>query len=296
MRYKIYALLIITQLAFLQPALGQDLEKLLEEETQDMEEQVITQATFKTTRIVNGQSIENASPKELIFVVSHHFGEVSTGLYDFFGVDYSNIRLGFEYGLNDRIAVGIGRSSFNKYYDVSAKVKLLQQQKGKRQVPLSVSYFGSAAATAIRYEDPERQEDWTARLNYVHQLLIARKMSSKLSLQLSPVLVHSNMAPTSRSPNDVWALGTGGRYKLTNWVSLNAEYFYTFNPEDEQNHFNSFSAGVDLDTGGHIFQLYFTNSSGMIEKLFISGNNGDWLQGDFRFGFNITRVFSFGKE
>jgi hypothetical protein len=127
-------------------------------------------------------------------------------------------------------------------------------------------------------------------------MIIARKFSDKLSLQLSPTMIHRNLVLTTEDENDVYAIGTAGRYKLTKRTALNAEYFYVLPGETADNFYNSLSVGFDIETGGHVFQLHLTNSQGMIEKFFIPANAGRWSKGDIYFGFNISRVFSLKKK
>lgn len=275
------------------PAWSQDLMDLLEDT--GAPETEYAYATFKATRIVNGQSIENPPNGGLIFVISHHFGRVNEGWYEFFGLDQANIRFGFEYGINDWLSVGIGRSSVRKTYDGSVKAKMLRQSKGMRNMPVSLSYFGNTAITSLKWSDTSRTNYFTSRMEFVHQLLIARKFGSSLSLQLTPTFIHRNLVETKEDQNDVWAIGAGGRYKITNRVAINAEYFYLLPGKVADDYHNCFSVGIDLETGGHVFQLYVTNSQGLIEEQFIPRTTGDWLNGDIHIGFNINRTFQVKK-
>ncbi len=256
---------------------------------------VYTQATFKTTRVVLGQSVENPAKGNLIFVIQHHFGYVNQGAYEFFGLDQATIRLGFEYGITDWLMVGVGRSSYGKTYDGNVKVKILRQSTGEKNRPLSISYFGSIGVNTLRIEDKTIDYYFSNRLTYLNQILIARKFSPGISVQLSPSLVHRNLVETPQDDNNVWALGAGGRFKLSKHTSLNAEYFYVFSKQTATDFHNSFSIGFDIETGGHVFQLYVSNSQGIIGQNFIPGSTGDWLKGDILFGFNITRTFVLKK-
>jgi hypothetical protein len=271
---------------------GQDLMDLLEDEEPITE---YTYATFKTTRIVNSQSIENPLNGSLIFIISHHFGRLNSGAYEFFGLDQANIRFGFEYGINDWLAVGIGRSSVRKTYDGFVKAKILRQSKGARNMPISLSYWGNVAITSLKWQDPERKNYFTSRMEYAHQLLIARKFGNRVSLQLIPTFIHRNLVERKVDQNDVWAIGAGGRVKITNRVSINAEYFYLLPGQTADDFHNSFSIGVDLETGGHVFQIYLTNSQGLIEEQFIARTDGKWANGDIHLGFNINRAFQLKK-
>jgi hypothetical protein len=252
-------------------------------------------ATFKTTRVVNGQSIENPPFGELKFVISHHFGSVNQGYYNLWGLDQSTIRLGLEYGLTERLAVSIGRSSFEKTFDTFAKYKLLRQSTGARTMPISLSLFSGMYLNSLEWRYPDRENYFSSRLSYVHQILIARKFSNKISFQITPTFVHKNLVEKISDPNDILAIGYGGRVRLTNRVTFNAEYYQILTTETAKNFNNMLSLGFDLETGGHVFQLHFTNAQPMFERAFITETRGEWRKGDIYFGFNIVRVFSIRK-
>jgi len=270
---------------------AQELLDMLEEENEEPQQEFVTN-TFLATRIINGQSVENPFPGDLIFIISHHFGRLNQGAYDFWGLDQATIRLGFEYGINERLAVSIGRSSYEKTYDGFVKYKILRQQSGLQNMPLSISWFSGAYIKSQRWAFPERDYTFAHRVSYAHQLMIARKFSRSLSIQLTPAWVHRNLVDLRDDPNDFFILGAGGRMALTNWVTLNAEYFYRLNPHSVEDFFNTFSVGFDFDTGGHVFQLHFTNAQPMFEPGFLTETRGNWFDGDIYFGFNIKRVFT----
>ncbi|MDF9798735.1 hypothetical protein OKW21_003998 [Catalinimonas alkaloidigena] len=262
------------------------------EKEQDSAQVLIEDATFKGSRLINGHSVETDGEGALTFLISHRFGRLNGGAYEFFGLDESNIRLGLEYGITDRLNIGIGRSSLEKVIDGFVKYQLLQQQRGARLLPLTITAFTSMAINTLRIENPERELQFKSRVDYTYQLLMARKFSSKLSLQLMPTLVHRNLVATAEMDNKLYALGVGGRYKLTNRVALNAEYYYRINAEAEESmYYNPFAIGFDIETGGHVFQLHFTNARAMIEEGFITETTGNFFSGDIHFGFNISRVF-----
>ncbi len=250
-----------------------------------------TFATFKTTRVVYGQSIENPPSGNLVFVIQHNFGALNTGFYELFGLDMATIRLGLEYGINDFVSVGAGRSSFGKTYDGSLKVKLLRQSSGARNMPVSVSYYGVMGVNTLKWRFPERENYFSSRLTYVNQLLIARKFGEAFSLQLSPTLIHKNLVPTVADKNTSFATGIGGRVKLNPRVTLNAEYFYYPDNQTSLNRKDILSIGFDIETGGHVFQLHISNGQAMYESAFITETAGSWGKGDIFFGFNITRNF-----
>lgn len=257
-----------------------------------------TTATFKSTRVMNGHSIERMPPGQLDFRISHRFGRVNSGAYEFFGLDQANIHFSLEYGIFDWLMVGLGRGVYEKTFDGFAKFTLIRQSSGARVMPVSVSLMSSVALKSIKWADPLSTNSFSSRLSYVGQVLVARKVSQALSLQLSPTFVHRNLVATESDPDDLYSLGAGGRIKLTKRISFNAEYYYVFNPKSylSQQVYDPLSVGFDIETGGHVFQLIFTNSIAMIEKGFIGETTGDWKKGDIHFGFNISRVFTLKKQ
>jgi hypothetical protein len=249
-------------------------------------------ATFKTTRILNGHSIEQVASRHLDFRINHRFGLLNSGAEQFWGLDYARIRLGLEYGITDRLMVGIGRNNFGaKAVDGFLKYKLLEQTN-TGSIPLTVSLLGTIATDVTKAEN---RTSLTDRTTYVSQILIARKFSESLSLQISPTFIHRNQVLNKSLNHDLFALGIGGRIKLTKRTSFNLEYFYLFNPEkaSDQPLQNNLSMGFDIETGGHVFQLHFTNSIGLIEKDFIAGTTNKWDKGQISYGFNVSRTFSF---
>lgn len=266
---------------------SQDLLENLEEEPIDY-----TTATFKTTRVINGHSVENVAGGVLDFRISHRFGAIDKGLYDLFGLDAATMRLGFEYGLTDRLMVGVGRSTYEKSYDGFLKYKILRQSKGKVNMPVTMSYFASTSINTLKWADPNRKNYFTSRLSYVHQLIVGRKLNGTTSVQITPSFVHRNLIKNNTVKNDVFAIGFGGRQKLNSRISLNAEYFYVLPNQISPEFKNSLSVGFDIETGGHVFQLQFTNSTPQIEKGFIAETTGDWLKKGIHFGFNLSRVFT----
>ncbi len=281
--------LVISFLILSSAATGQeDLLSILEEEVTAEE----VKAIFKTTRIINGHSIENTPHRILDIKISHRFGFLKNGIYDLFGLDGATIRLGADYGLTPKLTIGFGRSTLEKVYDGYIKYKLITQQTGLRHIPINLSYVGTASVRTLRIEDPNASDLFSSRWFYTHQLLLARKFSESFSMQLMPTFVHRNLVQTNAEKNDVYAIGIGGRQKLSKRVSINFEYFYVLPDQLTDRYKNSLSFGFDIETGGHVFQLHFTNSTAMIEKGFVAETLGDWGEGEIHFGFNISRVFS----
>ncbi|HTN18685.1 MAG TPA: DUF5777 family beta-barrel protein [Chitinophagaceae bacterium] len=258
-----------------------------------------TYGAFKTTRVINSHSIENTAKGTLDFKISHRFSSMSGGVHEFFGLDGATIRLGLDYGVTNWLTVGVGRSSLYKEYDGYVKAKLLRQTV-HNEMPLSLSYVGGMSLTSMSAPlllgrplvSPEKYP-FSNRLFFFNQLLIARKLSNTFTVQLMPTHVHYNFVNTIAEPNDIYALGAAGRIKLSRRTTLNLEYFYQFNQLTGTT--NSLSIGFDIETGGHVFQLHFTNSNGMTERTFIGQTNDKWEDGHFRFGFNIARVFTIVK-
>lgn len=260
---------------------------------QDSAQTVPVTATFKSTRVVNGQSVETMKKKHLDFRISHRFGKLNSGAYQFFGLDQATMRLGFEYGLTDDFEIGVGRSTSQKVYDFFAKYKVLKQSTGVRNIPVSITLFGGTGVATV-----DKEREFQDKLYYTAQVLIARKLGERLSLQLSPTYLYRTMPDVTGDEKVVLAVGIGGRFKLSKRVSLNGEYFYTAREKNTLTapYHDSMSFGVDIETGGHVFQLHFTNSLGMIEKQFIGETAGSWGKGDIHYGFNISRTFSFDKK
>ena len=267
---------------------SQDLLDILELEAPVTEN--IVSATFKGTRIVNGHSIENRKNAELEFIISHRFGRVNTGFEELFGLDQANIRFALEYGLTDDLTAGLGRSSFEKTYDGYLKYRLLKQKTGANAFPFAVSLFGSIAAKSQK-AIAGSERTFAESLFYVGQVLIAKKVNSSLSIQVTPTYVHRNLATIAADPHDIFALGFGTRVKLSKRVSLNAEYYQQFQMLTSINARNSLAFGVDIETGGHVFQIILSNAITMVEKSFITETTGNFFGGDIHLGFNLSRTF-----
>lgn len=256
------------------------------------EKTIYTEETFKSSRVILGQSVENPPNGALVILISHHFGALNTGFYNFFGLDQASTRLGLEYGINNFIAVGIGRSTYQKTFDGYLKFRILSQSKGKRAIPLSISVFGNMAINTLKLSDPNQKDNFDARLSYCTELILARKFGNIFSLQIAPTWVHKNLVATPDDHNDLFSIGTGISFRVSDVVSLNAEYHYLFPGQHLNNTTNSFSISCDIKTGQHVFQLFLTNSQGNFEQAFITETTGKWTNGDIYFGFNIHRLFT----
>ena len=271
--------------------------------TGEDEETNYATAAFKTNRIINGHSIETLAPGVLDFKISHRFTPLRQGVYDLFGLDGASIRFGLDYGITKNLMVGIGRSSYEKILDGFAKYRVLRQSSGKRTMPITLSYLIDAQIKTEKFKDQARDNLFSSRVYYTHQLLIARKFSEALTLQLMPTIVHRNLTQSKNDKNDIYSIGFGARQKLNKRLAINVEYYFVPKGQLVDEYNNSLSLGLDIETGGHVFQLHFTNSNQMTYKGFITETKEPWFGedefGDFmsgiRFGFNISRVFTVVK-
>lgn len=288
--------IILLLALFSLPAYSQDdLMKMLEEETAKDEKPDYTTATFKTTRLINGHSVENVAAGVLDFRISHRFGYVNGGAYELWGLDEASMRLGLDYGISKRLMIGIGRSTYQKQYDGFAKYKILRQSSGTRSMPITMSAIGSIMYKSLKFDNPDRENYYTSNLYYSGQLLIGRKFSESFSFQVMPTIVHYNLVEAADTPNDLLSVGFGGRIKVSKRVSINAEYYYQLPDYKLPNTTNSLSLGVDIETGGHVFQIYCTNSTGMTERTYICETTEEFFDGYIRLGFTISRVFTIVK-
>ncbi|MFL9483103.1 DUF5777 family beta-barrel protein [Chitinophagaceae bacterium LWZ2-11] len=252
--------------------------------------------TFKATHVINMQTTEAPAPGALSFVIQHRFGKLNSGAYNLWGLDNATLRLGFDYGITDWFAVGVGRSSLQKTFDGYLKFKLLRQTEGYHVMPVSVSLFTSVTNYTQDYSEKPFLTT-SLRTAYVGQLIIARKLTRAVSLEVTPTFIHYNLVPTTADKNNEFAVGAGTRVKISKRMSINAEYNYLLpNQMVSTNVYNSFSLGWDIETGGHVFQLVFTNSQSMVESQYIGQTDGKWSNGDIYFGFNISRNFNISKK
>ncbi len=261
-----------------------------------------TVATFKGTRLMNGQTNETIAAKHMNMWIQHRFGRVNSGFDGFYGLDASRVRIGFDYGITDNLMIGIGRSSFQKTSDYFMKYKVLRQSSGAKNMPFTVTLLGGGAINAMptgyqtELGTTMKFNNNLERQSYFGQIILARKFTEGISFQITPTFLHNNKSESPDVANDVAAVGIGGRVKISKRISINGEYYAVIRNYDDHNNYpykNSLSFGVDIETGGHVFQLHFTNSQGMIEKQYITGTTGQWGKGDIHYGFNISRVFSF---
>lgn len=264
-------------------------EDLLGEIVTDSTQNYYTIATFKGLKIVNFESTKLTAKNELTFIVSHRFGSIDKGFDTFFGLDDAVTRLSFVYGLSEGINIGVSRSSFQKIYEASIKYRLLRQIDNGFPFTL-VAYNAILVNTALEKDNLPKLE-FRHRLGYTFQVLISRKMSEKLSVEIAPTLFHDNYVSIDDQDNTQYALGLGGRYKLGKRWSLNADYGWHLNRSSNSPFKNPLSIGIDLETGGHVFQMHFSNAQAMNTNGFLGQGTGSWSDGNIYFGFNLSRVF-----
>lgn len=282
-----YTYIIIMLLACLvSTAQGDDL--LSEIDTDSIGDNYAT-AAFKGLKIVNFESTKLVAKKELTFIVSHRFGSIENGFDSFFGLDDAVTRLNFVYGLTDAINIGVSRSSFQKIYEASAKYRLVRQKENGFPFTI-VAYNSILLNTALEKENLPKLE-FKDRLGYTVQVLVSKKVSTNLSLEIAPTFFHDNFVAYDEQHNSQYAIGLGGRQKLGKRWSLNLDYGWHLNRADGSPFKNPLSIGFDLETGGHVFQMHFSNAQAMNTNGFLGQATGDWSDGNIYFGFNLSRVF-----
>ncbi len=283
-------LLFVSMLISLSVAAQDDLMNLLGDDSENQTTEVAY--TFKSTRIINSHSIERMKAHQLDFRINHRFGELNSGAYDLWGMDNAKVSLDLGYGITNWMMIGLRRSTEGKTYDGSFKFTLFRQTEGAKVFPVAISYYTNVAINTLKNSDPNYA--FQHRLSFTNQLLVARKISESISLQVMPTFVHRNEVNFNEE-NDVIAVGVGGRYKFTRRVALMGEYFLANHTAGSNGvYYNPLSLGVDIETGGHVFQLFVSNSRNMEESSFISQTTGSWGDGGLYFGFNISRVFAIG--
>lgn len=245
-----------------------------------------SQPAFKALQVVTGQSTKLAAKKEWYMVVAHRFGDVSAGFKDFFGLDNASTKLGVIYGVTDAISLSLSRETHMKTFEGSIKYRLVKQNEN---FPVDVVGYHVIGANTALDQDTYPHLRFSDRLSYLTQALISRRFNDKFSLQLTPSYVHKNLyEPTVEDKNQFLA-GLGGRYKISKRISVNAEYFVNF--DNHSFYKNPLSLGMDIETGGHVFQLLFTNSQINSDIGYLTNASGNWGKGHIFFGFNLYRVF-----
>jgi len=267
-----------------------DLFDVFEEDTK----REVVYATFKGTQLINASTNETPGEGVLQFMMAHRFGSFNDDyLYNFFGLDNAQVRMQLDYGVTDRLNIGIGRSSFLKVADGFIKYQLLQQQQGTRTIPVSIALHSSTNYRNARYTDGI-DHSMSDRFSYMHQAIIARKWNRKLSTLVSPSVVHFNLVPAAQDPNTTAHISLGARYKISNRMALTGESTLLSNREfsSGERYTTPFAIGVDIETGGHVFQLHISNTRAMNGPYWMARNPYIASNGGLFLGFNISRVFT----
>jgi len=268
------------------------LEKLGADSTKKQKQHVTN--AFKSSRVINGHSMEFIGKGVLDFRILHRFGVVNHGIEEFFGLDEATMRMGFDYGLGKNLTIGIGRTTTtNKELDGFIKFRPVWQATGPGGSPVSVVLVAGMSVNTFKNRNPAKTFSFSSRTGYYYQAIVGRKFTSNFSFQVSPTLVHRNVVAVN-DENDTYALGIGGRYKIGKRIAFVVDYFHVFNGLPSKQGYDPLSVGIDIETGGHVFQLHFSNAMGMTERSFITETTNNWGDGDVQFGFNLSRVFTIG--
>jgi len=278
-KFLIPICLFLATMAYSQEDLLKDLDSTQVEDS-------YAAATFKALQVVTLQTTKMAAKKEFYFVVSHRFGTVKDGFDSFFGLDNATTKLGGIYGVTDWLSVSLSRHTLNKMYETGLKYRMARQSAN---FPVDIVGYSVADINTFLEKDQYPGLEFKHRTTYVQQLLVSRKINERLSLELVPSFIHKNLYNPTIENDNQFSFGGGGRYKITKRLSVNLEYMHNFDTPGFYE--NPLSVGLDVETGGHVFQLIFTNSQSMSESGYLTNASGNWGKGDFFFGFNLYRVF-----
>lgn len=295
MKYShLYSLGLATMLLLSQGVKAQD-KDLLDLVDTDKPKKEIVKNAFKSIRVINGHSMEFLSPGTMDFRILHRFGQLNVP-NNFGGLDQASMRLGFDFGVTRYLQFGFGRSTFKKEFDGYIKLAPIRQSTGTHSFPATIALVGGMTLNTLPYADPTIKNYFSSRLAYYGQVIIGRKFSEGLTLQVTPTIVHNNIVPFASQSNDVYSVGFGGRLKMSKRMAFTWDYFYLLNGIEEGVNYNPLSVGVDIETGGHVFQLHVSNSAGMNERAFITETTGSWEKFDVRLGFNLSRIFQISHK
>lgn len=283
MKFRLFCIVfcLSTSIIFGQDDLLSELDTLKVENYAD--------AAFKSLKVVNLESTKLVAKNELTLSVSHRFGSISNGFDNFFGLDNAVTRINFIYGISDAIDVSLSRSSYQKLYEGALKYRLIRQKEGG--APVTLVGYNSVTINSSLEEANYDSLQFNHRLGYVFQILMSRKFNKNFSFQLMPTVFHDNLVLYNTQDNTQYALGFGGRYKISKRVSINFDYGWHLNRSSESLYVNPLGIGVDIETGGHVFQLLFSNAQPMNTNYALTHATGDWTDGDVYFGFNLLRRF-----
>jgi len=292
-RAKLFSFLIFLSVCFSSFAQDQDLLKLVDNEKPKKE---YVDYAFKSSRVIMGHSMEMIRPGVMDFRILHRFGNVNQGGYQFFGLDQATMRMGFDFGITKNLMVGIGRGTNKKEFDGFLKYRIIHQSKGPGSLPFSLLAVAGSTMQTLKWADTSRKNFLTSRLAFYGQLIVGSKITEGFTLQFAPTILHRNLVSTEKDPSDLYAVGIGARIRLSRRVSFNIDYFYRINQNLDDGTHNPLSVGFDIETGGHVFQLHFTNAIGMNERAFLTESTNNWQKGDIQFGFNLSRTFQLTKK
>jgi len=275
-------------------AQDQDLLKLLGNDEKPKKERI--KYAFKSPRVINSHSIEFLNPGTMDLRILHRFGQLDQGYKNFFGLDQASMRLGFDFGILHNLMAGVGRSTYKKELDAYIKYAPVRQSTGPWSAPVTVALVSGITMDGQTWADPSRKNFFTSKLAYYFQAIIGRKFSETFTLQVAPTMVHKNIVPLETDPNNIYALGVGGRIKLSKRIAFTWDYTHVIIGMTDSGYYHPLSVGFDIETGGHVFQLHFSNATGMNERAFITETTGQWGKAEVRFGFNLSRVFQVKKN
>lgn len=277
-------------------------------------------AIFKTTKVVSMQTPQTVGKGELDFRITHRFGNTGVqsngGIHTLYGWDaISDVRFSFDYGITEKLQVGVARNKRDENLDGSLKWRFLEQTIDNK-IPLSICAYTIGSLTPMRetqlYSGADTSwvndnKKFAHKMVYTTQLIFARKFSSWLSAAVTPSYTHRNYVLASINPynsavdeNDLLAVGAGIRLKVSRSFSLLADYFYVISDYRKNNtanpYYNPLSVGIEIETGGHVFHINYTNATGITENYLIPNSPDSWVKGGYKFGFNISRVFQIGSK
>jgi hypothetical protein len=270
---------------------AQNIEDLLDNQIKDQPKTELVPYTFKSVLLINSHTTKLPDKGDWVLLISHRFAPFSTGFSSLWGLDGATVRLGVEYGLTGTTSLGFGRSTYKSNYDLYAKQLLVRQSTGAKNMPLTLALMGVANISSSKWPADGRTYLFAHRMSYTLQLMASRKFNRSISVQVMPTFVHRNLVAAPADHNDILACGIGGRFKISNRVALTGEYHYVLPNQTSTSIVNPLSFGVDIETGGHVFQLFVTNASAIYDAGFITETTSKWSAGDVRFGFNLSRTF-----
>lgn len=257
----------------------------------------IVKSAFKSPRVINSHSMEFLNPGTMDFRILHRFGEINQGYSNLFGFDQASMRMGFDFGLLPNLMAGLGRSTFKKEVDMFVKYAPLRQTRGgTSNSPITIALLYGLTIDGLPWQNPDTKNYFSSRLAYYLETIVGRKFNEKFTLQLSPTAVHRNLVQSTSSHNDIYALSIGGRYKFSKRMAFTWDYSHIISGMEDVNYADPLAIGIDIETGGHVFQLHFSNAPGMNERAFITETTGRWQKSQVRFGFNLSRVFQIKKS